>query len=198
MYKPVVTQSPLPAPFEAFYADTVFRAFEPLGGWPSVFAVITAFNPVREEGAPVKTEEENEERAALLKARLTQDGYTTTFLVTGASPDLQHQEDGEGVATEDLGYVAQLAEEFGQWGFFWVQRGTVYICIDGSGTGWPIGIWSEKVQTPQTFPIKKWGRILADCGINSHPLLPGELLGANTVMYVFPPNKKTNDDSVSS
>ena len=108
------------------------------------------------------------------------------------------------MATEDLAYVVQLAKEFGQWGFFWVQHGTVYICLDGSGTGWSIGTWSEKVKHPLSVlhpDIAEWARQiqLSDCGLSdSRPAAPGEPVGTKTVTFIFPPNRRTNNDSVSS
>lgn len=142
---PVVCQSRNPPPFPAYCAATVFISSEPAECFPEVFAVVTAYNPV---GAVVP-KEENQTAAMRLKQRLANDGHPT-FEVTGASPDLAHQEPGEGFATQDIGYVAQLAREFGQWGFFWVEQGKVYICTDESGAGWHVGSWTEKLHGKQT------------------------------------------------
>lgn len=136
-----------PPPFEACIAETVFLAPVPEAGWPEVFAIVTAHNPVVGDGEEAPSEEENHRRAALLRRQLAEDGHAT-FPVTGASPDRTHQEAGEGFATEDLGYAARLARDYGQWGFFWVQQGRVFICIDESGQGWYIGAWAEKLMMP--------------------------------------------------
>jgi len=79
-----------------------------------------------------------------LSNRLHRDGYST-FPVIGASADLSHQQIGEGIPTGDLCYLSQITREFAQWGFFWVGQGQVYICVDGSGEGWMIGLWLERL-----------------------------------------------------
>ena len=142
---PVVCQSPKLPSFPEYCADTVLIASEPSEGFPEVFAVVTAYNPV----GGVRTEKENHTAAMCLKQRLAKDGHIA-FEVTGASPDLAHQEPGEGFATTDLAYTARLAREFGQWGFFWVEQGKVYICTDESGAGWHVGSWTEKLHGKQT------------------------------------------------
>ncbi len=136
-----------PPPFEACIAETIYLAPVPKTGWPEVFAIVTAHNPVRGDEEETPSEEENSRRAAQLRKRLVDDGHAP-FPVTGASPDRTHQEAGDGFATEDLGYAARLARDFGQWGFFWVQQGRVFICIDDSGVGWDIGAWAEKLVKP--------------------------------------------------
>lgn len=135
-------------PFEPYYAETVFVAQRPVGGWPSVFAIITAQNPHLEPGQPPLSRDEEERRMSELARRLRSARHAA-FPVVGASADLRHQEIGEGIPTQDLHYVAQLARDFGQWGFFWVQQGMVYICTDDSGAGWHIGSWKEKLQAGQ-------------------------------------------------
>ena len=134
-----------PPPFEAFYAATVFLADRPAGGWPEVFAVVTAENPPVPPGERELSWDEVQRRMHELSFRLRRDGHNA-FPVIGASPDLSHQERGEGVPTTDLAYIARLASAYGQWGFFWIQQGEVYICCDASGKGWHIGDWEEKLR----------------------------------------------------
>ncbi|MFM1918858.1 MAG: hypothetical protein RLZZ303_492 [Candidatus Hydrogenedentota bacterium] len=133
-----------PAPFESCHAATVFLGEPPVDGWPETFAIVTAQNPVPQAGKAPLSEVEERRRIQDLSQRLSRDGHIT-FRVMGASPDLSHREIGEGVSSDDLEYIACIAREFEQWGFFWVQQGEVYICRDASGFGWRVGIWSERL-----------------------------------------------------
>ena len=133
-----------PPPFEACHAATVFLGDPPADGWPETFAIVTAQNPEVQPGqAPLSAAEERR-RIQDLSLRLSRDGHVT-FRVMGASPDLSHREIGEGIPSNDLEYIACIAREFEQWGFFWVQQGDVYICRDASGVGWRVGNWAEKL-----------------------------------------------------
>ncbi|MGC4017098.1 MAG: DUF3293 domain-containing protein [Luteolibacter sp.] len=80
------------------YFQTVFRAEPPPGGWPDSFAVVTAFNPRRN---PQASAEENAHADLELHRELAARGLQP-FRVTGASPDLLHQEPGWGFDVADL------------------------------------------------------------------------------------------------
>jgi hypothetical protein len=130
-----------PAPFPAAWFETVFLVAEPPREWPETFAVVTAHNPA---GLPAE-HDVNAERERELAQRLGAAGIAF-FEVVGASPDLLHREAGFGFAAEDPGEAAEIATEFGQQGFFWIEGGDVYICVDASGRGWRVGAWLERLR----------------------------------------------------
>ncbi len=142
----MILPSPAAPPFESYVFDTVFLIDNLDRAWPEVFAIVTAHNPLRPEGESPLSLQEQEARAALLRARLDHLGLYH-FPVTGASRDKKHKEPGHGIATENLPLVAALAIEFEQWGFFWVQGDEIYVCVDASGEGWRIGSWRERIRT---------------------------------------------------
>jgi len=123
------------------YFQTVFRAEPPPGGWPATFAVVTACNP---RGNPQASAEENAHADVSLHRDLADRGLQP-FRVTGASPDLLHQEPGWGFDTADLATPAEFAERFDQVAFFRIENGEAFIHPDGSGTRWPVGTWQARL-----------------------------------------------------
>jgi hypothetical protein len=132
---------PFPFPGNPAYLDAVFLADCPATGWPERFAIVTACNPVRDRQA---TADENARENARLLADLLAAGRQP-FPVTGASPDLRHQEAGWGFACESPVQAAESAAAFDQDAFFWVENGRIFLAADGSGYGWPVAPWRDRL-----------------------------------------------------
>jgi len=132
---------PQPYPGNPAYLATVFLADRPPGGWPERFAVITACNPVGNRQA---SPEENQRANARLLGALRAAGHAP-FAVTGASPDLAHQEPGWGFACETPDLPARVAADFDQDAFFWIEHGRIFLACDASGHGWPVADWAERL-----------------------------------------------------
>ncbi len=128
-----------PAPFAPEYFTTVFLVPDPPREWPRRFAVVTACNP---DGI-VQAPDANERAARELVGELDRRSLRS-FEATGASADLVHREPGRGFAT-DLATAATISTTFRQRAFFWIEDDVVYVCTDGSGRGWRVGRWSERV-----------------------------------------------------
>jgi hypothetical protein len=116
-------------------------ADRPAAGWSDRFAIVTARNPVRNRHA---TADANARANASLLAELLAAGRRP-FPVTGASPDLRHQEAGWGFACESPAEAAESAAAFDQDAFFWVESGEIFLATDGSGYGWPVAPWRERL-----------------------------------------------------
>lgn len=129
-----------PAPFDPAYFATVFVVPEPPAAWPRRFAIVTAHNPF----GRVAADELNRANADALARRLG-DLEVPSFVVTGASPDLQHREEGRGFAVPDLATAYAVSAQFDQAAYFFVEDGTVFVCVDASGRGWEVGEWCDRV-----------------------------------------------------
>lgn len=128
--------------FPASWRETVFVVPQPPSAWPDTFAIVTAHNPGGRPASP----RANAKGEAALAARLAALGLDS-FVVIGSSPDFTHREPGRGFATRDIPATAALARGFGQLGFFWVECGTVLVCTDDSGRGWPVGLWQDRLRS---------------------------------------------------
>ena len=137
---PIVEAIHAPAPFDTAWFDTVFLVPHPPEQWPEVFAIVTANNP----GGRVQPEADNSLSERELDDYLRRQGLVS-FAVVGASPDLRHREAGRGFAIGDPAVAARVAARFGQQGFFWVEAGVVFICVDDSGKGWTVARWEERL-----------------------------------------------------
>ncbi|OYV05206.1 MAG: hypothetical protein CFE26_12820, partial [Verrucomicrobiales bacterium VVV1] len=121
-------------PVNPLFFQTVFLGEEPRSGWPDDFSIITAFNPV---GPKDTFDADNQTMDARLHHTLVERGFQP-FRVTGASPDLKHQEPGWGFVGADLTTAAELSTQFRQEAFFRIESGQVFIHRDASGTRWPL------------------------------------------------------------
>ena len=137
---PIVEAIHAPAPFDAAWFDTVFLVPHPPRRWPEVFAIVTAHNP----DGRVRAEADNSRSERELDDCLRREGLAW-FAVVGASPDLRHREAGRGFAVGELAVAARVAARFGQQGFFWVEAGVVFICVDDSRKGWMVASWEERL-----------------------------------------------------
>lgn len=121
-------------PVNPLFFQTVFLGEKPATGWPDDFTILTAFNPA---GANTVSVADNQTMDARLHHTLVEQGFQP-FRVTGASPDLNHQEPGWGFVGADLSTSASLAVQFQQEAFFRIESGQVFIHRDASGARWPI------------------------------------------------------------
>jgi phosphopentomutase len=120
-------------PLNPLFFDTVFLGTEPAGGWPEDFTILTAHRPIGRDHSP----EEDQQADERLHQHLLDSGLMP-FRLTGASPDLSHQEPGWGFTGVDLATAAELSNRFGQEAFFRIAGGRVHLHRDASGTCWPI------------------------------------------------------------
>ena len=134
-----------PAPFNPAYFETVFVVPVRPREWPRVFAVVTAHNP----DGPSAAGEANDQYERALNSYLRERGIES-FAVVGASPDLRHHEAGRGFAARSLEEAATISARFRQEAFFWVENGTVFICVDASGTAWEMARWSDRLVAMQS------------------------------------------------
>lgn len=131
-----------PTPFPAEWFDTRFVVPCPPPAWPRRFAVVTAHNP----GGVLHSDAANLEFERELDRLLATEGIAS-FEVSGRSPDGTHREQGRGFREEAPARAAAIAARMRQLGFFWVEDGIVYAAVDGSGRGWRVGPWIERVST---------------------------------------------------
>jgi hypothetical protein len=129
-----------PPPFPEAWLDSVFVVPEPPAEWPRTFAIVTAHNPE----ARLATDRANDEYEKALAAYLRSERIGS-FAVVGASADLTHHEAGRGFAVSDLELPSRVSRKFRQAGFFLVEDGVVYICVDASGKAWKVGAWNDRV-----------------------------------------------------
>lgn len=104
-------------PLLELYSTTVFLCNEPIH-W-SKFAIVTACNPL----GKILSESENESLLKNMQTKLTAIDFK---IVTGASPDLSHQEKSFAVNCSKPKAVS-LAKSFQQNAIFWVDNGEVTI-----------------------------------------------------------------------
>lgn len=136
-----IVPSPRPAPVPEVYFETIFVVPLPPPVWPLTFAIVTAHNP---HGATVP-EQANNQYDRALREYLEAEGISS-FAVVGASRDLTHHEGGRGIVLENLQTAAHISARFEQKAFYWVDGGVVFLCIDGSGRGWEVGPWSQRLR----------------------------------------------------
>jgi hypothetical protein len=121
------------------YLAVYFVAEVPPKPWPVRFGVITAYNP----NGQVASNAANLDADSKLKQCIER-SKLPHFRVTGGSLDGSHQEPGFGIVIDDPKGVEQLAREFQQEAFFWIQNGEVYcIEIDKPKMHW-VSTWSER------------------------------------------------------
>ena len=138
----MIVESDAPAPFERAYFHAVFLVPHAPGAWPERFAIITAHNPHGRVSPP-----DVNEKLDLALARHLEEIGLRPFSVTGASPDLRHQEAGYGFAVGDVGTAASISARFRQQAFYLVEGGMLFICVDASGCEWRVGPWQERLRT---------------------------------------------------
>ena len=105
------------------YLQTVFLAQTPAGGWPSLFHIITGYNPGEFVG-----DEINAKADEALRKELNLAG-SRCFRVIGCSPDLKHQEQGWGVAGQSEERALAIGRQYGQNAIFEVSG----VCFRSSG-----------------------------------------------------------------
>lgn len=120
-------------PMNPAFFDTVFLGSGPDAGWPEDFTLVTAHNPA----AGPTTPEQDQQADERLRQHLVARGWNP-FRITGASPDLSHQEPGWGFTGASLAEAAEIARAFDQLAFFRIEYGAVHLHRDGSGQRWPI------------------------------------------------------------
>jgi hypothetical protein len=138
----LITQTDAEPPFDPVYFETVFLVPSPPSPWPSRFAIVTAHNP---DGRIAPDQANNEYERAL--AEHLRRERIDSFAVVGASPDLRHHEAGRGFAFADLSVAADVSARFRQQAFYVIDLGVIFLCVDGSGRGWEVGEWRERLRT---------------------------------------------------
>ncbi len=120
------------------YRSTVFVGRRPAKGWPTEFAVITAWAPTGQKWTPARN------RAADLRLRrhLIRLGLRPVR-ITGASPDRVHREPGWLVAI-DRSMALEIGRKFQQIAVFHVRRGRVSVLPCFRGRAAPFGwTWAK-------------------------------------------------------
>jgi len=123
------------------FASTVFLG-EPLpADWPKSFVIINAWATTGETWSA----ERNQAADETLRQALERVGLRH-HRVTGASPDLTHQEPSWAV---DMSRESadELAEHFLQVAFFAVEQGTLFVVPTGlPEAAIPLGAWSDRLR----------------------------------------------------
>ena len=83
-----------------------------------------------------------------LRNQLAAAGFTI-FPVTGSSPDLQHQEPGFGIVTDDRDVIVELGRKWRQEAVFWIDYGTVWLVPCGEGESVRLGYWRDRLHHPR-------------------------------------------------
>lgn len=118
------------------FFQTVFLGDAPSEGWPEDFFVLTACEPMGNRKASPSFNQAADER---LQRRLSALSLKH-FRVTGASPDLSHQEPGWGIVGADRALIHTLAREFDQEAYFSIQGGQVFLCAGLTDEPVPIAV----------------------------------------------------------
>jgi len=126
------------------YLQTVFLAQTPVGGWPVLFHIITAYNPGEFVG-----DEINVKADEALRKELNLAG-SRCFRITGCSPDLKHQEQGWGVAGLSLDMALELGRQYGQNAIFEVSGGVLSVIGCLSGERMRVEIWEKRILAENT------------------------------------------------
>jgi hypothetical protein len=126
------------------YLQTVFLAQTPVGGWPALFHIITAYNPGKFVG-----DEINAKADEALRKELNLAG-SRCFRITGCSPDLKHQEQGWGVAGLSLDMALELGRQYGQNAIFEVSGGVLSVIGCLSGERVRVESWEERILAENT------------------------------------------------
>jgi hypothetical protein len=121
------------------YLQTVFLAQTPVGGWPALFHVITAYNP-----GEFVADEINTKADEALRNELNLVG-SSCFRITGCSPDLKHQEQGWGVAGLSEEKALAIGKQYGQNAIFEVTAGVLSVIGCLSGERIRIDIWEQRI-----------------------------------------------------
>ncbi len=123
------------------FASTVFLG-EPLPtDWPSTFVIINAWATTGETW-PL---ERNQAADEALRQALERVGLRH-HRVTGASPDLVHQEPSWAVDMSKES-ADELADHFLQVAFFAVEQGTLFVVPTGQPeAAAPLGPWSDRLR----------------------------------------------------
>jgi hypothetical protein len=121
------------------YLQTVFLAQTPVGGWPSLFHVITAHNPGEFVGDEINTKADEALRKELNLAG------SRCFRITGCSPDLKQQEQGWGVAGLSEERALAIGRQNGQNAIFEVSGGVLSVICCLSGERLRVDNWEKRI-----------------------------------------------------
>jgi len=132
------------------YLQTVFLAQTPVGGWPSLFHIITGYNPGEFVG-----DEINAKADGRLREELDRTGGRC-FRITGCSPNLFHREAGWGVEGLTGDEAVAIARMFGQNALFEIKDGVLTAVGCLSGERITLGPWQSRIHPkPGETPADK-------------------------------------------
>jgi hypothetical protein len=123
------------------YLETVFIGTPPVGGWPSHFHIITAFNPKK-----ILPEPENLAADTLLRTQLEQE-QIVHFRISGCSADLAHQEASWAIVGISLETAIVIGRQHGQYALFDVRDGEVFVVSCDTLEERSIGRFAERLKS---------------------------------------------------
>ena len=121
------------------YLQTYFIAESPPSTLAERWGIVTAFNPA---GEP--TPDASNRKADIKLKECLERSQLAHFRVIGGSRDGKHREPGFAVLVDDPVELDNLARQFGQEAFFWVQDGDVYCVKVGDLKRYRLGAWDER------------------------------------------------------
>jgi hypothetical protein len=126
------------------YLETVFIGTPPVGGWPSDFHIITAWNPKR-----IVSEAQNQEADARLRTQLEQE-QIAHFPITGCSADLVHREASWAIVGISLERAIEIGRHYVQNAIFEVLNGEAFVVSCETPESQSIGQFQLRVKGTYT------------------------------------------------
>ena len=126
------------------YLETVFIGTPPVGGWPSDFHIITAFNPKK-----ILPEPENLAADTRLRTQLEQE-QIAHFRISGCSADLAHQELSWAIVGISLERAIEIGRHYVQNAVFEVLNGEAFVVSCDTLERQSIGRFQKRLKAHQT------------------------------------------------